>query len=33
MKAYISWFDDWEEEYSDNKEMILENNGLSIFKP
>ena len=33
-KAWIQWRDDWKEKYLwGNKEMILENNGLSIFKP
>ena len=32
-KAFIDWKDDWSEAVSDNKEMILENNGLNIFKP
>ena len=32
-KAFITWNKDWSELYSDNKELILENNGLSIFKP
>ena len=32
-KATIIWEDDWEEFASRNKEMILMNNGLSIFKP
>ena len=33
-KACIYWNDDWSEEYSEgDKELILENNGLSIFKP
>ena len=33
-KARIIWRDDWSEEYSDgDKELILENNGLSILKP
>ena len=32
-KARISWESDWSEAGSNNKEMILENNGLSIFKP
>ena len=33
-KAEIKWKSDWSELYSyGNKEMILENNGLSIFKP
>ena len=31
--AGIMWNKDWSEINSDNKEMILENNGLSIFKP
>ena len=34
LKAYIEWKDDWSEYHSSgNKELILENNGLSIFKP
>ena len=34
MKAKIYWKDDWSEYGSDgDKELILENNGLSIFKP
>ena len=34
IKARICWRDDWSEKYSSgNKEMILENNGLCIFKP
>ena len=32
-KAFICWRDDWSEWNSENKELILENNGLSIFKP
>ena len=33
-EAYITWYDDWSEYYSSgDKELILENNGLSIFKP
>ena len=33
-KARICWNDDWSEAHSEgNKELILENNGLSIFKP
>ena len=32
-KAYINWRDGWSEHRSKNKEMILENNGLSLFKP
>ena len=34
IKAGIDWEDDWSEAYSEgNKEMILMNNGLNIFKP
>ena len=34
IKARICWRDDWLERYSSgDKELILENNGLSIFKP
>ena len=33
LKASIIWKDDWSEIDSDNKEMILENNVLCIFKP
>ena len=33
VKASISWTSDWSEEASFNKEMILENDGLSLFKP
>ena len=34
LKASIWWTDDWSEDYSyGDKELILENNGLSIFKP
>ena len=32
-KAYITWRADWSERNSDNKELILETNGLNIFKP
>ena len=33
-KAHIWWKSDWSERYSSgDKEMILENNGLSLFKP
>ena len=33
-KAYIGWNDGWSEIYSSgNKALILENDGLSLFKP
>ena len=33
-KAFIIWKDDWSEDISfGNKELILMNNGLNIFKP
>ena len=32
-KAFINWRADWSVITSDNKELILENNGLNIFKP
>ena len=33
LKSCIIWKDDCSEYDSKNKEMILENNGLSLFKP
>ena len=32
IKASIDWNKDWSELYSDNKELILKNDGLSLFK-
>ena len=32
-KAFIWWDSDWSEIFSENKELMLENNGLNNFKP